>query len=129
MGSGSSSHRRADEEALRRALQQETDVLNKLVDVFHVDSEYAQKAIKETSALRLFAPTVEDCLQWIESNPSKVAWKPLSATGNSMASLAAVHIPLTKPKAMTFCSKEQVSGSGFGQQGGTAGNSSFGDRP
>ena len=109
MGSGSSSHRRADEEALRRALQQETDVLNKLVDVFHVDSEYAQKAIKETSALRLFAPTVEDCLKWIESNPSKVAWKPLSATGNSMASLAAVNIPLTKPKAMTFCSKEQVS--------------------
>ena len=70
MGSGSSSAKRADEEAIKLVMRRETEVLNKLVDVFHVDSEHAQNAIKSCSEIRLSTPTLEDCLRWIEVNPS-----------------------------------------------------------
>ena len=72
MGSGTSKISSDDSQALQLILQQETSILNQLVDNHQIRRPHAIAAIEAIKKISLFTLTTDECLKWIQANPDSI---------------------------------------------------------
>ena len=110
MGSGTSKISSDDTQALQLILQQETSILNQLVDNHQIRRPHAIAAIEAIKKISLFTLTTDECLKWIQANPDSIQFA-RQRTSNATFSSEQIQkkTKTRQPSHTVFRSKETIA--------------------